>query len=838
MTTKTPFHKSTGSVKSSRRTLTSTITALLTLSTIAGCAPSALQPEDVASISAKQVYTPPLRRPTIRRLSRGPEWGLALTNDGKVRGWGADKHCVLGSDGFNYGQYPSFGSPTLLSSGIHQLNALPDVKYVGVAAGEWFGLALTEGGEVKAWGLAKNGQLGDGGTASPNFAASSTHPYRIRCKTFEYYSEGPYMPQGSTDYAQSPSVKTESGILTNVIDIAAGRTHALAVRSDGTVWAWGTNGSHELGDGTLTYRSVAKPVPGLRNIVSVAAGEESSYALSADGKVYVWGRNDHGQAGSGQTTYGAGINEPAVPQLVPGLSNIVSIVSRQTSVMALQDDGTLWAWGENSNRQLGIGTSSTNQTTPVVVSGLSGVVDMEVGSYASLLVNESGSVYAAGTNSEHVLMSGAASPPVQYLTPTLLFGAGTFGVPSVERPALGLYGESAMVLKSDGTGKCWGWFNWSNCAEGSMGNSTAAPLNTSMGAPLFPGKALIADRLSVPMPADADYGTPSVVTDAETGQSVRKYNSLTGMSRVGLTDGFFQVGKTYRVTYAVKRVGSALVSAQWESNMTFQSGAGDTNSLSHTVPLLGQNVWAQISHVATITGTGNDTPKPDMFITGPTNFSADYYIKNLRIEEVPSTTQAGTAVTYSTNPASVGSVVMSDPTTLVMPAALYTFPAPDASISTDVDAGRTVRALQSGTSCYWADQQLDLSGDVCNGFSRNDLPAEKMFNGKKYRLSFSAKRLTDRPAGATYDFAFDVTDPAATGSNVRSLLSSPGNVSVDKDRWARVSMVASITGSGTNPTQRFFTLINKYANQRTLFADMKIEEVPASTADGLSVTYP
>lgn len=173
-----------------------------------------------------------------------------------------------------------------------------------------------------------------------------------------------------------------------------------------------------------------------------------------------------------------------------------------------------------------------------------------------------------------------------------------------------------------------------------------------------------------------------------------------------------------------------------------------------------------------------------------------------------------------------------------MPAALYAFPAPDASLATDVDAGRTVRALQSGTSCYWAAQQLDLSGDVCNGFSRNDLPAEKMFNGKKYRLSFSAKRLTDRPAGATYDFAFDVTDPNATGSNVMSPLSSAANVSINKDVWARVSKVATVTGAGINPTHRFFTLINKYANQRTLFADMTIEEVPASTADGLSVTYP
>ena len=86
MTTNPLFNKSTGSVKSSRCTLTSTITALVTLSTIAGCAPSALQPEDVASISAKQVYTPTLRRPTIRRLSQGPGWDLALTNDGKVRG--------------------------------------------------------------------------------------------------------------------------------------------------------------------------------------------------------------------------------------------------------------------------------------------------------------------------------------------------------------------------------------------------------------------------------------------------------------------------------------------------------------------------------------------------------------------------------------------------------------------------------------------------------------------------------------------------------------------------------------------------------------------------------
>ena len=90
--------------------------------------------------------------------------------------------------------------------------------------------------------------------------------------------------------------------LSGVVAVAGGRYHSLAVKSDGTVWAWGNNWLGQLGDGTTTDRSIPVQVSGLSGVVAVAGGDYHSLAVKSDGTVWAWGDNYHGQLGDGTTT--------------------------------------------------------------------------------------------------------------------------------------------------------------------------------------------------------------------------------------------------------------------------------------------------------------------------------------------------------------------------------------------------------------------------------------------------------------------------------------------------------------------------------------------------------
>ncbi|MBY9081309.1 RCC1 domain-containing protein, partial [Paenibacillus sp. CGMCC 1.18879] len=89
--------------------------------------------------------------------------------------------------------------------------------------------------------------------------------------------------------------------LSGVTAIAAGSSHSLALKSDGSVWAWGYNGGGQLGDNSTTQRSVPVQVTGLTEVTAIAGGNNHSLALKSDGSVWAWGYNGGGQLGDGTT---------------------------------------------------------------------------------------------------------------------------------------------------------------------------------------------------------------------------------------------------------------------------------------------------------------------------------------------------------------------------------------------------------------------------------------------------------------------------------------------------------------------------------------------------------
>jgi alpha-tubulin suppressor-like RCC1 family protein len=144
-----------------------------------------------------------------------------------------------------------------------------------------------------------------------------------------------------------------------VTAIAGGGFHSLALKNDGTVWAWGLNYYGELGNNSTTDSPIPVQVSNLTNMRAIAVFcGFYSLALKNDRTVWAWGNNSKGQLGNNSTT------DSHIPVQVSNLTNVIAIAGGYEHSLALKSDGTIWAWGNNFYGQLGNNTT-TNSSVPV-----------------------------------------------------------------------------------------------------------------------------------------------------------------------------------------------------------------------------------------------------------------------------------------------------------------------------------------------------------------------------------------------------------------------------------------------------------------------------------------
>ncbi|WP_256760784.1 cadherin-like beta sandwich domain-containing protein [Cohnella sp. WQ 127256] len=244
--------------------------------------------------------------------------------------------------------------------------------------------------------------------------------------------------------------------LSGVTKIAAGNTHSLALKSDGTVWAWGNNNYGQLGDDTGINRSTPVQVTGLSGVTAIAAGFSHSMALKSDGTVWAWGSNEVGQLGDDTEI------DRSTPVQVIGLNGVQAIEGGRSQSMALKSDGTVWAWGYNEYGQLGDGTE-INRRTPVQVIGLNGVQAIEATSH-SVALKSDGTVWAWGFNRFGQLGNGGTA--YAQVTPVQVTGLS-------EVTAIAAGELHSVALKSDGTVWAWGYNYY-----GQLGNGTTSDRST------------------------------------------------------------------------------------------------------------------------------------------------------------------------------------------------------------------------------------------------------------------------------------------------------------------------------------------------------------------------
>jgi alpha-tubulin suppressor-like RCC1 family protein len=188
----------------------------------------------------------------------------------------------------------------------------------------------------------------------------------------------------------SPAIGAEEFKFT---DIACGGHHTLAVKDDGTLWAWGRNNNGQLGIGNTADQGYPQQVGSDTGWTGVACGHNHSVAIKSNGTLWSWGFNGSGQLGLGNTT------NYNTPQQIGSDTNWSKISCGSFFTVAIKTTGTMWSWGDGSAGQLGLGTFAVNQNSPQQIGGDTNWESVSCGSFFTVAIKTTGTMWSWGDGS-------------------------------------------------------------------------------------------------------------------------------------------------------------------------------------------------------------------------------------------------------------------------------------------------------------------------------------------------------------------------------------------------------------------------------------------------------
>ena len=479
------------------------------------------------SLTAYSPIPQDMRLSGVKAIAAGGNYSLALMADDTVRAWG--RNGDTDSSSFNPASISGLGGGVM-----------------AIAAGSGHALALKQG-KVLAWGNNWAGQLGNGGTtASPSPVDASTltdvssigagNSFSLAVQGGVVYAwghnpAGQIGPETIRQQLTPTPVKIDSSTTSqNIKALAAGGNHVVAMKFDGTLWAWGDNGRGQLGDGKLTFRQEPVTISVLSAPVNVFAGayhlisKAAASALSSSALSF-WGSNWKGQLGEPVATFKSAPTSSAitatliaagaahtladvqsfgdnqagelgrVPSGAPtptwtaslgavgGLGSPSHIAAGTRHSLASSGDGlSLLAWGANEAGQLGDGTlisvrTATTVSAPSILIGLTKIQSLAAGaSHSVALVGTndaatppkvSGNVYVWGSNIFGQLgVSGTTTPPTSFQNTTPLILCGSNKTSAI---SVGWYHTAALC-----EGGVW---TWGSNSMGQLGHAVDAATN-------------------------------------------------------------------------------------------------------------------------------------------------------------------------------------------------------------------------------------------------------------------------------------------------------------------------------------------------------------------------
>jgi alpha-tubulin suppressor-like RCC1 family protein len=419
------------------------------------------------------------------QVSCGYQHTAVLCADGTVRIFGYNGYGQLGNGTYSYSSNPT------------PVQVLNITNAVQVSCGGSHTAVLCADGTIRTFGYNSNGQLGNGTTSyssnsTPVQVLNITNAVQLTCggehtvvlcadgtiRTFGNNGSGQL---GDESYSQRSSPVlfkyTFSTLYSNIYKalpkynitpLATTQSYYNSALIIGNkLYTIGYNSNGQLGNGTTTNSDKYIEVSGVINPVQVAYGVFTSSphigVVCADGTVRIWGSNSYGQLGNNTTS-----STNSTPIQIQGITNAVQVACGTMHTVILCADGTIRTFGSNGNGQLGDGSYSQRRT-PVQIQGITNAVQVSCGYYHTAIVCADGSIRTFGNNGSGRLGDGTTTQctsPVQVQ-----------GINNAIQVACGA--GYTVVLCSDGTVKSFGWNYY-----GQLGNSTNSGTDTSNPTPL------------------------------------------------------------------------------------------------------------------------------------------------------------------------------------------------------------------------------------------------------------------------------------------------------------------------------------------------------------------
>lgn len=302
-----------------------------------------------------------------KMASTGDLHTMAVKTDGTLWGWGADVSS-RGAFGVVANLNGSYSTPVQLGS---------DTNWKFVKAARFLSMGLKNDGSLWGTGINSSGQLGIGNSFPLNVSSWTQVGSDTNWKMFDY-----------------------------------GEYCGYAIRNNGTLWAWGhTYGTGELGLGDGNHRSSPTQIGSGTDWKQVSAGDRFGMAIKTDGTLWAWGHNTSGQLGLGDIVHRSS------PVQIGSLTNWKQVVCGSRHVLAIKNDGTLWAWGLNTQCQLG-DVTTVSKSSPVQIGSLT---NWKIISGGSKAIKTDGTLWSWGPGSGGSIGDGTAltrSSPIQIGTET------------------------------------------------------------------------------------------------------------------------------------------------------------------------------------------------------------------------------------------------------------------------------------------------------------------------------------------------------------------------------------------------------------------------------------